>query len=185
MSMQDEASIIRQQCFQRFASRVDIAAVSRTQWRGICRATERAQWQSLLLLLAEAAEAGSQADRLGLYKAAYAVLPLHGQPLAAFVALLLKEWEHQSPDSEWADALLTALAEPHTDPRLMPAMLEALGSLYQHWQERTEDARRARWLAYHVQRLGYHPAWLNTVPSVAPSTAQTPARRRKRGTQNT
>ena len=174
MGGQEAADAVRQQCYQRFAAQVDVTNVSRAQWRAVCRSSERAQWQDLLLQLAEGAETASKAERLGLYKAAHAVLPLHGQPLAALAELLLAAWEHLAPDLEWADVLVTTLAERRADARLTPALLEALGRLHSCAANSGPEARKAGWIAYYVQRCGYNPPWLVAL-------SPPPPRRRKRG----
>jgi hypothetical protein len=173
MTTPDEKDKVWEQRVTQLLRRVDVARTTRAQWRTVCTATERPSMQDLVIRLAEAAEAYSHAQRLALYKAAHAILPLHGRALIAFAGLLVEE---QPPQAEWADALLAILIEaPTLQPQLIPSTLTALHSI---WRESTGDdvkGRRARWIAYHIQQLGYRPDWLPNTPIPALTLFPEPA----------
>lgn len=147
-----------QEAFRLFIACVDVASVTRAQWRACCRGEERPAMQQHLLLLAEGAETASLTDRLGLYKAAHATLPLHGRPLREFVGLLMQE---QPCSWEWCDALLFALAECGThDSALRHRLLNALKPLMAQETDRKADLLRHRWVAGHLRLLNLYPDWL-------------------------
>lgn len=141
----------------------DFHRPSRIEWRGSFCGEQRPSAQQFLLQLAREARQGTQADQLALYKAAHAILPLHGLDLTTLTRLLL---DARPVPLEWADVLVSALSE--SPPGGLPwtaFTLDALRELME--RETTEQASalrgerlRMRSLLYQVLALGLQPAWL-------------------------
>lgn len=141
--------------FKCMIENLDFHRPSRSEWKAMCYGQERAPMQEWLLQIAEAAHAGSRSDRLVLYKAAHAVLPLHGSDLLELARLFIES--DNSVSLEWCDVLVDALSENKHMNRLSGDILEAL-----HISIREADSRdpRIRVILRQVQSLGFNPQWL-------------------------
>jgi hypothetical protein len=146
-----------EETFRRLAGRLDLKAPDRSQWRAVCMGREREVVQRFLMDMAAGARAGSRADRLALYQAAHAVLPLHGGELRELAALLT---ERRPVPLEWCDALIEALAEqPPGGSPLAASVLAALQESCEQAAASPAARRRVAWIVRSLRTLRYRPAW--------------------------
>jgi len=143
--------------FEKVGKILDYYKPTRFEWRALCRGPERASMQHFLLQIAHAAEAGTHADQLAFYKAAYAVLPLRDQNRLKLTQLLIAE---RPVPLEWADVLVETLADTDVRSEAFAAdILEALGETYSMAKNDRIERRRATWIVRHVVALGFRPNW--------------------------
>ena len=136
----------------------DFHKPSRAQWRGCFAGKDRIPAQRLLLNLANEARQGTQADQLALYKAAHAILPLHGTDLIALTRLLLAQ---RPVPLEWGEVLVSALAEAPTSSNSQSAIaLDAMKEMAAGVYIRHSEQMRLRSLLNQIQATGLRPGWL-------------------------
>jgi hypothetical protein len=136
---------------------LDLRGIERREWRAVCRGLEREPMQRFLLELAGLARSATRADRLALYQAAHAVLPLRGPALRELAELLLAA---RPVPIVWGDALVEALAEEGGHgTALAGELLDGLREMIQRPLP-PEEARRAQSYLRHIAALGYYPDWL-------------------------
>ena len=136
----------------------DFHLPTRAQWRASFQAAERAPAQHFLLQLAGEAQQGTKADQLALYKAAHAVLPLHGPHLSVLTRLLVRA---RPVPLEWADVLLGALNEsPAHGTPLTAEILEALREIADVSPAFIHERIRLRNILNQLLALGFQPGWL-------------------------
>lgn len=139
--------------------KTDVAALSRADWRRLGLGERRLPTQQKLLALAESDSLISNSDRLALYQAAHAILPLHGDPLDALARLLINA---DPVPLEWADVLTETLAQVPLGAPIATSVLAALRQTLAHVVQLPAspvDRRRAYTLAAQLPSLGYRTAW--------------------------
>jgi len=137
----------------------DVAALSRGDWRRLSFGLNRVVTQEALLGLAEGEKPATQSERLSLYQAAYAVLPLHGDSLDALARLLV---ESGLTPLEWADVLVESLAQTPQGESHAATVLAALRQTLARTAQGPSSSlerRRAYILASQITGLGYRTAW--------------------------
>lgn len=152
----------------------DVAALNRADWRRLSLGERRVSTQKKLLALAESEKPTTQADRLAMYQAAYAILPLHGDSLNALARLLI---ESGFVELEWADVLIESLAQtppgtPHAEATLsaLRKTLSSVVTLLVHGPTYSAQRRRAYTFASQMADLGYRTAWgENLLAALAPT----------------
>ena len=153
--MEPVIAVTSEEAYRRFAENVDFLSPQRSDWRNAALGDRRAPLQRFLLEMAEAARISTSAAQLALYKAAHAVLPLHGHALAELAERLLAEGD---VPLEWCDVLVLALIEEVTSVKI--PYLNALRSAC----EKAEDAPlvnlRVRIYLQQVAAAVPPPTWL-------------------------
>lgn len=142
--------------FKKMNALFDFSGLSRAEWRGICSGDERFAMQRFLLALADGARVGTTNDRLALYKAAYAVLPLVEGELKDFARLLLTQ--HPVP-MEWCDVLIHVLSDSNAR-EMSGSVLQALQEALAMTPRTTLEKRKMDLIKSQILSLGYRPQWL-------------------------
>jgi len=138
----------------------DVVTLNRADWRRLSLGMERVATQQCFLVLAESDNLPTHTERLSLYQAAHAVLPLHGDSLDALARLLIEAGALQL---EWADVLIESLAQtPHGTPHAAAALssLRQVLSRTVQGPSNSAERRRAYTLATQMASMGYRTAWL-------------------------
>jgi len=138
----------------------DVVALNRADWRRLSLGMERVPTQRCFLALAESDNLPTHTERLSLYQAAHAVLPLHGESLDALARLLIESGALQL---EWADVLIESLAQtPHGTPHAAAALssLRQVLSRTVQGPAKSAERRRAYTLATQMAGMGYRTAWV-------------------------